>query len=254
MSTAFLEIRGLSKTFRVNGDPLPVLRDFHLQVEAGEFVSLVGPSGCGKSTLFNVLMGLVHPDEGEIRFQGQPVPHLQGRAAYMIQKDLLLPWRTVLQNTLLYPEIQGKDLHQAALRAQGLLQEVGLSGFEQAWPHLLSGGMRQRVALARTLMSDLPLLLLDEPFGALDALTRRNMQRLLYRLWERYHRTILFITHDVDEALLLADRVVVLSPRPAHIREEVRIQVPHPRSLSRQKELLDLRDHLLSLLGVEVQI
>ena len=254
MSTEFLEIHRLTASFRVNGAPLPVLQDFSLRVARGEFVAIVGPSGCGKSTLFNVLMGLVQPQAGEIRLEGQPVPHLQGRAAYMIQKDLLLPWRTVLQNTLLYAEILGQDLQQALQRARDLLREVGLAGFEEAWPQVLSGGMRQRVALARTLLSGLPILLLDEPFGALDALTRRNMQRLLYQLWQRYHSTILLVTHDVEEALLLADRVVVLGPRPARVREEIPVGVRHPRSLSRCPELLRLREHLMALLGVEVQI
>ncbi len=252
MGRPFLEIHRLSKTFVLNGRKLPVLQGISLEVQEGEFVALIGPSGCGKSTLFNVLMGLVPADEGEIRLKGEPVPHLQRRAAYMIQKDLLLPWRTVLQNTLLYPEILGHNLPRAEARARELLQEVGLAGFEHAWPYTLSGGMRQRVALARTLMSGLPVLLLDEPFGALDALTRRRMQQLLLKLWQHYRPTILFVTHDVEEALLLADRVGVLTARPARIREMVQVRVPRPRSIA-QEPLLHRRQELLQLLESEVQ-
>ncbi len=252
MAVPLLNIRGLSKTFWVEEAPLPVLQNLSLTVERGEFVALLGPSGCGKSTLFNVLMGLVPADEGEIRFQGQPVPHLQRRAAYMIQKDLLLPWRTVLQNTLLYPEILAQDGPEAEQRARQLLSEVGLEGFEQALPHTLSGGMRQRVALARTLMSGLDLLLLDEPFGSLDAITRRLMQKLLLRLWQRYRQTVLLVTHDVEEALLLADRVVVLTARPAQVREIVEVPEPRPRRIE-EPSLLKKRRRLLDLLESEVQ-
>ena len=229
MSTApKLEVRGLSVSY----GELPVLDDVSLAVADGEFVSLVGPSGCGKSTLFAALAGLVGPPEGtvrgEIELDGGPV-----RGApfgYMPQSDLLFPWRTVLDNTTLGMEVAGVPRRAARERARPLFEPFGLAGFERSRPAELSGGMRQRAALLRTVVGGRDVLLLDEPFGALDALTRTGMQEWLEGMRERWGWTTLLITHDVREAAFLSDRVVVLSPRPARIRREVAVDLPRPRT------------------------
>jgi putative hydroxymethylpyrimidine transport system ATP-binding protein len=225
-----LDVRGLSVSY---GD-LPVLDDLTLSAAPGEFVSLVGPSGCGKSTLFAALAGLVAPPEGTVRgaveLDGGPVHG--SPFGYMPQKDLLFPWRTVLDNTTLGLEVAGTPRREARERARPLFEPFGLAGFEDARPAELSGGMRQRAALLRTVVGGRDVLLLDEPFGALDALTRSGMQEWLEGMRERYGWTTLLITHDVREAAFLSDRVVVLSSRPARVRREVAVDVPRPRTLS----------------------
>jgi ABC-type nitrate/sulfonate/bicarbonate transport system ATPase subunit len=208
------------------------LEGLALSVPAGAFVTLVGPSGCGKSTLFNMVAGLEEPDAGGVmRFKGRGchAAALLGRVAFMPQRDLLLPWRTVIDNAILANEIEGAPRRQARERARAMVPEFGLSGFEDQYPHQLSGGMRQRVALMRTFLFERELMLLDEPFGALDALTRTLMQRWLLQVWERHRRTILFITHDVDEAIFLGDRVLVMTARPGRIKLERRVDLPRPR-------------------------
>lgn len=218
---AALEIRGLRKRFRHDGEWLDVLAGVSLDVAPREFVTLVGPSGCGKSTICNVVAGLVRPDAGTVAIDGQ--------VAYMQQKDLLLPWRTVLDNAILGLEIQGAPRAAAREEARAMLRRFGLEGFERAYPATLSGGMRQRVALVRTLLCRRDLLVLDEPFGALDAMTRAAMQGYLLRLREEFGRTVLFITHDVEEAVLLSDRVYVMAARPGRIRAERPLDLPRPR-------------------------
>jgi NitT/TauT family transport system ATP-binding protein len=218
---AALEIRGLRKRFRHDGEWLDVLAGVSLDVGPREFVTLVGPSGCGKSTICNIVAGLVRPDAGTVAIDGQ--------VAYMQQKDLLLPWRTVLDNAILGLEIQGAPRAAAREEARAMLRRFGLEGFERAYPATLSGGMRQRVALVRTLLCRRDLLVLDEPFGALDAMTRAAMQGYLLRLREEFGRTVLFITHDVEEAVLLSDRVYVMAARPGRIRAERRLDLPRPR-------------------------
>lgn len=224
-----LEIAGVNHVFSGRGGDVDALSDVNLTAGDGEFVSIVGPSGCGKSTLLNLIAGLDQPSTGEIRFDGQQVTNRLGLTAYMHQKDLLLPWRTVLDNAILGLEIAGVQKREARERADALLDRFGLRGFELNYPATLSGGMRQRVAFLRTVLADRPLLLLDEPFGALDALTRASMQEWLLGLWEEMQRTILFITHDVEEAVLLSDRVAVMSGRPGTIVRERRIDLPRPR-------------------------
>jgi ABC-type nitrate/sulfonate/bicarbonate transport system ATPase subunit len=216
-----LDIRGLQKRFRREGKWQDVLAGVSLDVGPREFVTLVGPSGCGKSTICNVVAGLVRPDAGTVTIDGQ--------VAYMQQKDLLLPWRTVLDNAILGLEIQGTPRAAARDEARVMLRRFGLEGFERAYPATLSGGMRQRVALVRTLLCRRDLLVLDEPFGALDALTRAAMQGYLLRLREEFGRTVLFITHDVEEAVLLSDRIYVMAARPGRIRAERRLDLPRPR-------------------------
>jgi len=251
--TPKLQVRGLSKAFRDNGSTLEALRDFSLQVEPGQFVTIIGPSGCGKSTLFNLIVGLDEPDAGEIWLDGSLVPRRAGLFGYMPQRDLLLPWRSVVANASLARELHGVPPERARAAAAELLPLFGLQEFASAYPAALSGGMRQRVALLRTILTDREALLLDEPFGALDALTRRELQDWLLRAWEQFGRTVLFITHDVSEALYLGDRVIVLSPRPGQVVSDLAVDLPRPR---RQSMLADPRfgrqvARLLQALGVD---
>lgn len=198
-----------------------VLESVSFGVAKSSFVSIIGPSGCGKSTLLNVLSGTVRPTAGAVRTP---------RTAHMPQKDLLLPWRNILDNTALGLEVQGVRRAQARAQAAELFPPFGLDGYEQSWPEQLSGGMRQRAALLRTVVQGRPVLLLDEPFGALDAITRIRMQDWLQRVWQEYRWTILMITHDIREAIHLSDRVIVLGGRPAHVRADIEIDLPRPRT------------------------
>ncbi|KMO27388.1 ABC transporter ATP-binding protein [Methylobacterium aquaticum] len=223
-----IELRGVAKTF----GPVKALSGLSARVGRGEFVTVVGPSGCGKSTLFNIVAGLEEPDPGgALRFEGKSchAAELLGRVSFMPQRDLLLPWRNVIDNATLALEIEGRPRKAARAEALRMLPEFGLAGFEAQYPHQLSGGMRQRVALMRTFLFERDLMLLDEPFGALDALTRTLMQRWLLDVWQRHRRTILFITHDVDEAIFLGDRVLVMTARPGAVKLEQRIDLPRPR-------------------------
>jgi ABC-type nitrate/sulfonate/bicarbonate transport system ATPase subunit len=224
-----LEVCGVSKTFRDGGRPVVALDNISFAAYPGEFVTIIGPSGSGKSTLFNLITGLAQPDSGEIVTECGVVKKRAGRVGYMPQRDLLLPWRTVLNNVILGPEIDGRSKREARREARDLLPLFGLDGFENAYPDTLSGGMRQRAALLRTFLTGRDVLLLDEPFGALDALTRRELQRWLLGVWARFRKTILFITHDVEEAVFLADRALVFSARPGRIVAELRIDLPRPR-------------------------
>ena len=234
-------VDSVSKTFRGRHLEVAAVADVSLRVDDGEFVTVIGPSGCGKSTLFNMVAGLVHADSGRITYAGRE-PSGNGapdsarapdtaaaHVGYMPQKDLLLPWLRVIDNAGLPMELAGTPRARARALAQEQMEEFGLDGFEFAWPRELSGGMRQRAALLRTVMTGRDILLLDEPFGALDALTRREMQTWLLGLHRRLARTILFITHDVDEAVYLSDRVVVLSQRPARVVREIKVPLPRPR-------------------------
>ena len=261
-----IELRGVSKSFRVSardgsrGDReddasaphiVPVLQDISLYAAREEFVTLIGPSGSGKSTLLNILCGLMQPDAGEILLHGEPAPQRIGRVGYMPQRDLLLPWRTVLDNVLLGPEVMGHDMAHARREARALIPLFGLEGFEDHYPATLSGGMRQRAALLRTFLCRQEIVLLDEPFGALDALTRRTMRRWLLDVWTRFRQTVLFVTHDVDEAIYLSDRVYVVSARPGRIVEEVAIALPRPREEHLDApQLIDYRERLLAALGL----
>ena len=224
-----LSVRRVSKTFREDGREVRALDDVSFEAQPGEFITIIGPSGSGKSTLFNLITGLVQPDSGEIVIQCGDSRQRAGRVGYMPQRDLLLPWRTVLNNVILGPELDGRSKREARQRARALLPLFGLDGFEHAFPETLSGGMRQRAALLRTFLTDRDVLLLDEPFGALDALSRRELQRWLLGVWDHFRKTILFITHDVEEAVFLADRVLVFSARPGRIIKELPVTLPRPR-------------------------
>ncbi len=247
-----LELRNIGKSFFSNGQRIEALRDLSLHVNAGEFVTLVGPSGSGKSTLFSLLAGLLDPEQGEIWLDGQLRQERIGNFGYMPQRDLLLPWRSVTANVAIPLELGGMDRTVAGERAEEMLAHFGLEEFGALYPSALSGGMRQRAALLRTILTEQDVLLLDEPFGALDALTRRELQDWLLNLWQEYSKTIFFITHDVDEALYLGDRVLVLSPRPGHIVETLEVDLPRPRrpSMIARPEFGQQAATLLEALGI----
>jgi ABC-type nitrate/sulfonate/bicarbonate transport system ATPase subunit len=244
--TPAIEARGLRLAF----GETEVLDGLGLSVAPGEVVAMVGPSGCGKSTLLAVLAGLVAPDEGEVLLDGRAGAPRLGAMTLMPQHDALLPWRTLLGNVALGPRLAGAGREEAGRAARRALMRFGLAGFEDHYPHALSGGMRQRAALARTLLSGSRAWLLDEPFGALDALTRADLRGVLARAWAEARPTTLLVTHDLDEALTLADRVLVSSPRPARIVAEVEVGAPRPREAGDvlRPELAGLRQELMDAL------
>jgi NitT/TauT family transport system ATP-binding protein len=221
----------LSHTFPNANGGLQALDGVSLQVDAQEFVCIVGPSGCGKTTLLRLLGGLQTPTEGRVFFEGQPLTGPRRRIGFVFQKANLMPWRTVLANVTLPLELQNVDSAEAERRALELIELVGLSGFERALPRDLSGGMEQRVAIARALIHHPDVLLLDEPFGALDALTRERMSLELLRIWEARKTTVVMVTHSIPEALFLADRVLVFSPHPGRIRLTLPVTLPRPRRM-----------------------
>ena len=255
-TTPRIRLRNVSKRFTLDSTTVQTLSDVDLSIGAGEFVTLVGPSGCGKSTLFSILVGLLPPDPGGELFidgKGESSDHLLGRVAFMPQRDMLMPWRSVLDNAILAAEIDGVPKAQARDKARRSIDRFGLRGFEDSYPGQLSGGMRQRVALMRTFMFERDIMLLDEPFGALDALTRALMQRWLLEVWESERRTVLFITHDIDEAIFLGDRVLVMSARPGHIKHDERVTLPRPRSpdVLTQPDFVVLKRRLLGIVEEE---
>jgi len=210
---------------------LEALEGVSLQVGAGEFLCIVGPSGCGKSTLLRVLGGLVRPTSGSVCLAGELLTAPRRQIGFVFQKANLMPWRTVLRNVTLPLEVRGLKAEEAGQQARELLKLVGLEGFENAYPHELSGGMEQRVAIARALIHDPAILLLDEPFGSLDALTRENMNLELLRIWQAKRKTVVMVTHSIQEALFLADRILVMSSRPGRIEATVAVPLPRPRRL-----------------------
>ncbi|HEU5196436.1 MAG TPA: ABC transporter ATP-binding protein [Methylomirabilota bacterium] len=207
------------------------LTDITLDVAPGEFVTIVGPSGCGKTTLLRIMAGLLRPTGGSVHLLGRPVTGPSRNVGVVFQDPVLLPWRTVLDNVMLPVQVLGLDVARYRMRALELLALVGLTGFERKYPHELSGGMRQRVSLARALVHDPALLLMDEPFGALDAMTREAMNLELQRIWQESGKTVTFITHSISEAVFLGDRVVVMSPRPGRITDVVTVELGRPRDL-----------------------
>ena len=251
MAEPHLVVNNISKTFYENDQTISVLATVNILVKAGEFITLIGPSGCGKSTLFNIVVGLTEPDTGQICLNGKMLRHRPGLFGYMPQRDLLLPWRTVLDNVILGPELAGENLEIARQQAVSLLPLFGLEGFGNAYPATLSGGMRQRAALLRTFLTQREVMLFDEPFGALDALTRRDLQLWLLGIWQRFNKTILFITHDVEEALFLSDRVLVMSPRPGQIVLDLPVNLPRPRpaNVFVAAEFVEQKSRLLSALA-----
>lgn len=228
-----ISVRNLEVDFDApGGGTLPALGPLSVEIESGTFVSLVGPSGCGKSTLIRVLAGLVQPDRGEACLDGEPVLEPHPRVGLMFQDSNLMPWRTVRDNIALPLELQGVSREERYAAVDSMLPALGLDGFGLAYPGELSGGMAQRVAIGRVLMQKPALLLLDEPFGALDAMTREQISFDLLRMWAGAQQTVLMVTHDINEAVLLSDRVLVMSPRPGQIVSDVLVTLPRPRSLA----------------------
>lgn len=246
-----LEISGLTKRF----GELEVLRGIDIAVERGEFISVVGPSGCGKTTFLRMLAGLESATSGSILLDGTPVNGPGRNRGFVFQHDSLLPWRTVLANALIGPEVAGPVGEKERKRTQELLRVVGLGGFENYFPRQLSGGMRQRVNLARALAVDPDVLLMDEPFASLDAQTREIMQTELLRIWEQGRKTVLFVTHQIDEAVFLSDRVLVFARRPGRLQESIDIRLPRPRGLDikRQPEFVSYVDHIWRLIENDVR-
>lgn len=254
MTTPKIELRSVSKTFHGDGVTVRAVEDVSLKVMPGEFVTLIGPSGSGKSTLLNLITGLLEPDSGEVCLDGEVAEDRIGRVGYMPQRDLLLPWRTVLDNAIIPLELHGVPREEAREEARALLPRFGLAEFAASYPSALSGGMRQRAALLRTTLTRRDVLLLDEPFGALDALTRREMEDWLLEIWREFGQTVVFITHDVEEALYLADRVIVLSARPGRVVKRLAVDLPRPRrrGMIAQPGFGAQLAELLAALGVEV--
>jgi ABC-type nitrate/sulfonate/bicarbonate transport system ATPase subunit len=241
-----LQIRDVGKSF----DTTVALEPTSLNIEDGSFVAIVGPSGCGKSTLFNVIAGLLQPDFGEVRLADEVVTGTAGHVGYMLQKDLLMPWRTVEDNITMAARLTRRVTNDDRAEARRVARQYGLGEFLRHYPHALSGGMRQRVAFMRTLVTRHPLLLLDEPFGALDAQTRLEMQQWLLQVWKDAKRTVLFITHDVDESIFLSDRVLVMSPRPGRIIADLTNPLERPRvtDVLTDPVFVDLKREILQLL------
>jgi NitT/TauT family transport system ATP-binding protein len=239
---------------RATGEPIEVLQDISLSVASGEFVTIVGPSGCGKTTLLRIFAGLIPASQGQALLDGRAITQPSPSVGFVFQSDNLMPWRTVWDNIGLGPELRGESRKSYAPRIERLLELVGLSGFARYYPHQLSGGMRQRVNLARALAIQPDVLLMDEPFASLDAQTREIMQDELLRIWRATRNTVVFITHQIDEALFLADRLLILAARPGHVQETLEVEIPRPRSLElkRSAHFAELADHVWH--GIERQV
>lgn len=230
-----IDIQGVSKLFVRRGQEVSALDDFSLTIDAGQFVAFVGPSGCGKSTLLNMLAGVLEPSQGSVLHNGSPIKGPNRNVGYMTQTDSLLPWRTAEDNVMLPLILRGVPETQARSRVAKLLETVNLSGFARHFPNELSGGMRKRVALAQVLAYDPNTLLMDEPFGALDAQLKLVLQNELLAIWERTKKTVIFVTHDLVEAISLADRVIVFTGRPGRLKLEESIDLPRPRDVFRDR-------------------
>lgn len=256
-ATPALAIRGISKTFaRPNRPPIEALRDINLSIRQGEFVSIVGASGSGKSTLLRIINGLTDTTEGQIQVLGKTVTRPGKDRAMVFQQDSLLPWKTVIDNVAYGLALGGMSRAEREDIAHHFIRVSGLKGFERHYPHQLSGGMRQRVNVARALAVSPDILLLDEPFAALDAQTREVMQTELLRIWEEERKTVVLITHQIDEAVFLSDRVVVFSARPGQIRQEIPIDLPRPRDLhlKRDPRFVSYVDDIWTLIEAEVRL
>jgi len=254
MAEPFIHLAGVRKVYRTRGADFLAVSEVTFDVEAGELVSLVGPSGCGKTTLLKVLAGLHPHDSGEVRIGSPAQPFDPSRDIGMVfQQPLLLKWRRIIDNVLLPAEILGLPMRQSRERARGLLALVGLAGNEDKFPYELSGGMQQRAAIARALIHDPKLILMDEPFGALDALTREKMNIELLRIWAEAGKTIVFVTHGITEAAFLGTHVIVLTAGPARMADNFRVELPHPRTLDMKtgEKFGDYTRRIYRLLGME---
>ena len=253
----FIEARSIRLIFKSkNRDAVTALQDFGLEVARGEFVSIVGPSGCGKSTFLNILLGLVRPDSGELKLNNTPITGPGQERAMVFQEFGLLPWRTVQANIELGLELKHVAASTRAERSAELIKLVGLQGFEQHYPHELSGGMKQRVGLARALATEPEVLLMDEPFAALDAQTRDLMQTELLQIWERTRKTVLFVTHSIEEAAYLSDRVIVMTARPGRMKDIIPIGLPRPRDYEMRltPEFNDIKSKIWEVLKEELAV
>jgi ABC-type nitrate/sulfonate/bicarbonate transport system ATPase subunit len=251
---ACIEISSLCKSYSIDGTREVILSDINLTVHQGEFVSIIGPSGCGKSTLLNIIAGLDEADTGHINVKDVEGDRL-GNIGYMQQKDLLLPWRSVLDNAAIGLEVQGFSTKDARAKVKQGIERFGLSGFEDVYPYALSGGMKQRVSFLRTMIMDQSIVLLDEPFGALDSLTRVQMQSWLLEVWELMKKTIVLVTHDVDEAIFLSDRICLLSARPGANSDLLTVELARPRdhSVLTSSEFGQIKQFLLSKLWAHIE-
>ena len=245
-----LNISGLSKKFvdEKTGAPVPVLDTIDFGVDAGQFVSIVGPSGCGKTTLLRIIAGLERSDSGKVLLNDREIDYGKDRIGLVFQEYALFPWRTTLQNIEMGLEIMGVQKQGRRSAAMAYVQSFGLSGFEHAYPKALSGGMKQRVAIARTLITDPKVVLMDEPFGSLDSQTRNGLQEFLLDLWQKHRKTILFVTHNVDEAVFLSDHIVILSKRPAKILKTTAVTCARPRDRT-SSACNDVRREVLNVLA-----
>jgi len=249
-----LRLDGIAKSFRNGGGrEVAVLDEISLHVDEGEFVSLIGPSGSGKSTLLHLIGGVVPPSAGRVLIDGQDVTGQKGHISYMPQQHSLFPWYTVEDNVMMAMIVAGVSKQEARLKAQEWLGNIGLAEYAREYPHVLSGGMQQRVSFLRALLSPQQVMCLDEPFGALDALTRMDMQRWLLKLWERNRRSVLFITHSIEEALFLSDRIYILSQKPTRILREIKVNMPRPRGEETMldMQLLQLKQEIYGLMRQE---
>ncbi len=246
-----IQVKNLSAVFRSDNGGLQALEDVSFEVQHQEFLCVLGPSGSGKSTLLRILAGLLPPTAGQVLYAGEPLSGPKAGLGFVFQKANLMPWRSVLGNITLPLEIDGTETRKAAHMAEEMVELVGLVGFENTLPRDLSGGMEQRVAIGRALIHDPDVLLLDEPFGSLDALTRERMGNELMRIWQAHRKTVIMVTHSISEALFLADRVVVLSHRPGTIRLDVQVQMPRPRQegMRYSPEFGELSHRLRSAIG-----
>jgi len=255
MAAPKLSTSNLGKVFRKGDAVTEVLRAVSIEVGAGEFVGVVGASGCGKTTLLRLVDGLIEPTTGTVAVDGQKIDKPGDKIAFVFQQDSLLPWRTVIENTAFGPELKGRDMNSARAVAREFLHLVGLRGFDRHYPHELSGGMRQRVNLARALTAGADILLMDEPFAALDAQTREIMQSELLRIWRETGKTVILVTHQIDEAVYLSDRVLVFTVRPGRLKEELLIDLPRPRDLAikRTAEFVHYTDRIWKAIEQEVR-
>ena len=251
-----IEIASVCKEFAKGERRVLALQDITLSVAEQEFVAILGPSGCGKSTLLNMVAGFDRPTQGTVRVDGEEIVEPSPRRGVVFQEPALFPWFSVMENVLFGPKTQRQPAAEYKRSAAQIIEQVGLRGFEASYPAELSGGMRQRVGIARVLIMQPQVLLMDEPFGSLDAQTRMLMQELLLQVWERHHQTVLFITHDIEEALLLADRVCVMTARPGRIKKSIDVAIPRPRAIdvTTSPEFNALRREVLTLIREESEL
>ena len=254
---ARIEVAGLTKRYLTpKGETFTAIRDVSMTVEAGQFCSIVGPTGCGKSTTLAQVSGLEHPSAGSVKVGGNLVEGITNGVSYMFQADALFPWKSVLSNVMMGPVLLGMPKREATDLARDWLRRVGLAGFEDRYPHQLSGGMRKRVAMAAALINNPRILLMDEPFGALDVQTKAIMQNELLKLWEELRPSVLFITHDLDEAVALSDRVVIMTSSPGSIKDVFDIDLPRPRGnvqeIRHEERFLELQGRIWESLKDEV--